>query len=65
MAGHRVARTEIRDTGALVTHIWGIFDLVLLKVILMSFGALASKWPVTLKQLLVERNAVKCRTRGY
>ena len=32
-AGHRAKRTEIWDSGILVVHIWGIFDLVGFKVI--------------------------------
>ncbi len=31
---------------------------------LMSFGARVSKWPVTPKRLVVERNGVKLETRG-
>ena len=34
-------------------------DLLLFKVILRSFGALVSKWPVTRKQVSVEKTGVK------
>ncbi len=37
-------------------NIWGIFDRLVFKVILGSFGAFVSKWNVTWKQLTVERN---------
>ncbi len=33
---------ELMDT--IVTHIWGIFDLVMFKVSFGSFSALVSKW---------------------
>ncbi len=33
--------------GVPVTCIWDIFDLLVFKVILGSFGALISKWPIT------------------
>ena len=33
----------------------GTFDLLVFKVILVSFGALFSKWPVTRKQVGVHR----------
>ncbi len=45
-AGGRVKRGEIFDSWILVTHIRGTFDLVGFNVILGSFGALVSKWPV-------------------
>ncbi len=32
-----------------VSHIWDTFDLVVLKVILGTFGALVSKWSITRK----------------
>ncbi len=38
------------------TCIWGAFDLLVFKIIL------GSKWPVTRKQLAIERNRVKFRT---
>ena len=43
----------------------GTFDLSVFKVILGSFGALASKWPVTQKRLaLEEENGVKFGSQG-
>ena len=45
--GSRGKQTEIWDSERLATHIWGIFDLVVFKVILGSLGALVSKWPGT------------------
>ena len=39
-AGRRAKRGESRDSWILVTHIWGTFDLVRVKVNLESFGAL-------------------------
>ena len=39
------------DSGRLVTHIWGTFDLVVFNVILGSFGALVSKLLATAKQV--------------
>ena len=38
--------SEIWDSWILVTKIWGTFDLVGFKVILGSFSALVSEWPV-------------------
>ena len=48
-AGHRTKRAYILKSRRLVKHMWGIFDLVVFKVILGSFGVLASKWPVLKK----------------
>ena len=61
----RAKRTEIWDSGILVTHIWGAFDLVGYKVILGSFSALVSKWSVSQKWLAVEQNGVKLGIRRY
>ncbi len=47
MVGRRAKRTEIWDSGIVGTQIWGTFDLVGFKVVLGSFGALVSKWPVS------------------
>ncbi len=58
-AGRRAKRTKIWDLVTLATHMWCTFDLVVFKVILRSFGARVSKWPVTPKRLVVERNGVK------
>ena len=52
----RVKRGEIWPLWILVTHVLGTFDLVGCKVILGSFGALFSKWHVTQKQRVLERN---------
>ncbi len=41
--------------------IWGTFDLVGIKVILGSFYALVSHWPVS----PIEQNGVKIGTHGY
>ncbi len=46
--------SEIWALWILVTHVWGTVDLAGFKVILRSFGALFSKWPVTQKQLIIE-----------
>ncbi len=40
MASRRAKLTEIWDSGKLQEHIWGTFDLIVIKFILMSFGAL-------------------------
>ncbi len=37
----------------------GIFDIIVFQVILGLFGALVSKYPVTLKQVSVEKSGVK------
>ncbi len=42
---------------------YGSLDLLVLKVILVSLGALVSKWPVTRKWLAIKRNGVKFLTR--
>ena len=64
-AGHRAKRSEIWDSWTIVINIWGTFELVGFKVILGSFGALVSKWPVSRKGLVVERNGVKFGTHGH
>ncbi len=53
-AGRRAKRSEIWDSGTLLTHMWCTFDLVMFKVILGSFSALVSEWRVTLKRLVVD-----------
>ncbi len=63
-AGRRAKRNKIWDLGTLVTHMWCTFDLVVFKVILRSFGACVSKWPVTPKRQVVQQNGVKFETRG-
>ncbi len=59
MAGRRAKWSEMWDSWILVTQIWATFDLVGFEVILGSFGALVSKWPLTRKWLVVERHEVK------
>ncbi len=58
-AGRRAKRGEIWE---FVTCIWGTIDLLVIKVILRSFGALVSKWHATGKRLAVERNGLKFAT---
>ena len=53
-AGRRMKRSEIWGAWILATHVCDTFDLVGLKVILGSFGALFSKRHVSQKQLVVE-----------
>ncbi len=43
----------------------GIFDLVVFKVILGSFGALSLNWSITGKRLVIEQNGMKLETHGY
>ncbi len=45
----RAKRTKNWNSGTLVPHTWCTFHLVMFKVILVSFGALVSKWPITKK----------------
>ncbi len=54
IANHRVKPIQTWGTCMLVEHICGTFELVVFNVILRSFGAIVSKWPVTLKRLSVE-----------
>ncbi len=42
----------------------GTFDLLVFKVNWGSFGALVSKWPVTQKQVSVEKSGVTIGTQG-
>ena len=65
-AGRRANRSEIWDSGTLVKYMWCTFDLIVFKVIWRSFGAaLVSKWHLTRKRLVVERNGVKFETLGH
>ncbi len=60
-AGRRAKWSEIWELGQLLYNIvW--FDIVGFKVNLGSFGALISKWPVSRKGLVIERNGVKFGT---
>ena len=63
-AGCRAKQTTIWDSGTVLTHMWFAFDLIAFKVILRSFSARVSKWPVTPKGLVAERNGVQFETRG-
>ena len=54
--------SEILESWIIVICIPGTYGLLVFKVNLGSFGALVSKWPVTGKQLAVERNEVKFGT---
>ena len=65
MDGRIAKRTEIWNSGALTTHIWGAFDVVVFKVIWGSFGTFVSKWLVNRKRLVIERNGVKFRTQEH
>ncbi len=65
MAGRRAKTTEIWESGILVTHIWGTFDLVGFKVILGSIGALMSKWPVSQKRLVIKQKGLKFENQGH
>ncbi len=64
-AGHKAKQSEIWDSGVLVELIWDTFAIVVFKVILESVGAVVSKWPVTQKLLVIEKNREKHVTRGY
>ena len=46
--------------GVTYKHIWGTFDLLVFKVILESFSAFVSRWPVSRNRLAEngERNGV-------
>ncbi len=61
-ADRRAKQNEIWLSGVIVICIWGIFDLLVFNF--GSFGALISKWPITRKRLVVERNGVKWGSRG-
>ena len=52
-AGHKVKWSKIWDSGVVVACIWGTFDFLPFNVILESFSALVSKWPVIQKQLAI------------
>ena len=56
IAGRRAKLSEILDSGVVVICIFSTFDLLVFKVIFLSFGALLSKWPVTQKRPAVEQN---------
>ncbi len=52
--GYGARGIVIWDSRVVVICIWGTFDLLVLIVILGSFGVLVSKWPATRKRLGVE-----------
>ena len=58
----RVNGYEIWDSGTLVTPIWGR-ELVVFKVILVSFAALVSKSPISPKRMVAYGE--KFMTRGF
>ncbi len=62
MAGRRAKQSEIWDSKVMCMS--DTFDLRVFNVILGSFGALVSTWPVTRRQLSVERNGVKFGIQG-
>ncbi len=64
-ASRRAKRTDILDSGTLVTHIWGTFDLAMFNVILGSLNTIVAKWPVTKKRMVVEQNGLIFWTRGH
>ncbi len=51
--------------GIQVTCMLRIFDLILFKGILRSFGALVSKWPITRKRLAIEWKGLKFETQWH
>ncbi len=60
MAGCRAKQAETWESGTLVTHVWGTFNLECM--VQSDFGvicALVLKWPVALKWLVEEQNGVK------
>ncbi len=61
-AGRRAKRSEIWDSGTLVIYMCCTFDLVVFKVILVSFGAPCLK--IAHNSLVVELNGVKFESRG-
>ena len=64
MAGRGAKQTAIWDSKILGTDMYCTFDLIVLKVILGSFGAFVS-WPLTRKWLAIERNGAKFHTKGH
>ncbi len=62
--GCRAKRVEIWSSWVLVENILGTFDLVVFKLILMSLGALLTKWPASPKQQAYERKLLKLDS-GY
>ena len=64
-ASHRVVKFGESIVPFICIPVCGTFDPLVFKVILGSFGALVSDWPVTQKRLAVEQKGVKFgTTRG-
>ncbi len=57
-------RSDIWEPEVLVEHIRDTFDPMVFKVILGSFGALVSSWPLIRKLMGVQREEMKICTRG-
>ena len=64
MVGRRAKRGENWYFGVFVVCIRGTFDILVFKVILGSFNAVVTEWPVPRKRKAMERNGVKFDTRG-
>ncbi len=64
MVGRRVKQSEIWGLVHSCNMYIGYLDLFVFKAILMSFGAVVSKWSGARKRLAVERNGVKFGTQG-
>ncbi len=64
MSGRGTKRIEIWESMVVVPCIWGTFGVFVFKVILGSFGALVSEWPLTRKGLAVEQNGLKVGTQS-
>ncbi len=63
-----VCRAEwigIWDSGVIVQHTWGTFDLIVFNAILGSFSAHLSNWLLTQTWLSVEVFRLKFRTLGH
>ncbi len=58
-AGSRVKQNEIWNLVLVVVRTLGAFNLLVFKVVLGSFGAVGSKWPVSGKRLAIEGNRLK------
>ncbi len=50
MDNHGAKQNKLWNFGVLMEHIWGTFDLIVAKVILISFSALASFLKVSFSQ---------------
>ncbi len=63
--GRRVKLNEIWNSGIVVIHIYGIFDLAVFKVIVGVIRCICLKWPVSQIRMVIEQSGVKFGTRGY